>query len=110
MKKFINLDPNSRTDADETSFFLRELEYVKSKTYDIVFPELKARKVIPVSFEAGPGAESITYRQFDQAGVAKIIANYGADLPRADVLGREFTSKIKSLGASYGWTVQEIRS
>ena len=110
MKTFKSLDAQQRTDADETIFFLRELEHIKSKTYDIKFKELKARLVIPVSFEAGAGAESITYRQFDQVGVAKLIANYAHDLPRADVLGREFTSKVKSLGASYGWNVQEVRA
>ena len=102
--KFLNLD------ADESIFFARELESVKSKSYDVLYPELKARKLIPVSFEAGPGAESITYQQYDQVGIAKIIAKYGDDLPRADVKGKEFNSPIKSLGASYGYSLQEIRN
>ena len=107
---FKNLDAGQRYDGDETAFFLRELEFIKGRTFDIIYPELKARTLIPVSFEAGPGAESITYRQFSQVGIAKLIANYAQDLPRSDVLGKEFTSVIKSLGASYGWTVQEIRA
>ncbi len=49
-------------DSAETAFFARELEYIKSKSYDIEFPPLKAIKLIPVSTEAGPGAESITYQ------------------------------------------------
>lgn len=97
-------------DADESIFFARELEFVKTKTFDILFPELKARDLIPVSFEAGPGAESITYQQFNQVGLAKIISNYADDLPRADVAGKEFTSPIKSLATSYGWNLQEIRA
>lgn len=103
-KKYENLD------ADESIFFSRELEHIKAKTFDIKFPELKARQLLPVSFEAGPGAESITYRQFDQVGVAKLIANYADDLPRADVAAKEFTAPVKSLGASYGWNFQEVRS
>lgn len=110
MKTFKNLDVNSRQDADETAFFLRELEHVKAKSYDVRYPELKARQIIPVSFEAGPAAESITYRQYSQAGLAKIIANYSQDLPRADVLGKEFISPVKPLGSSYGYNVQEIRA
>lgn len=97
-------------DANETMFFARELEFIKAKTYDVQYPELKATTLIPVSNEAGPGAESITYQQFDQLGIAKIIANYADDLPRADVKGREFTSPIRSVGASYGYSVQEIRA
>jgi hypothetical protein len=99
-----------RLDAAETAFFNRELESIKSKTYDVKYPELKIRRLVPVSFEAGPGAESIVYQQYDQVGMAKIIAAYGDDLPRSDIVGREFTARVKSLGASYGYNVQEIRS
>jgi len=97
-------------DADESIFFLRQLEKVKSKTYDIKRVRLKVRELIPVSFEAGPGADSITYEQFDQVGIAKVVSDYARDFPRADVKAKEFTSKIRSLGASYGYSVQEIRS
>jgi hypothetical protein len=97
-------------DANESAFFSRELEFVKAKTYDIKYPALKATSLIPVSMDAGPGAESITYQQFDQVGIMKIISNYADDLPRSDVFGTEFTSKVKSLGGSYGYNIQEIRN
>jgi hypothetical protein len=97
-------------DANESMFFARELEAIKARTYDILYPELKMLRLVPISFDAGPGAETITYRQYDSVGVMKIIANYADDLPRADVTGKEFTSKVKSLGGSYGYNVQEIRA
>lgn len=97
-------------DANESAFFARELEFVKSRSYDKRYPEYKAIRLIPVSTEAGPGAESITYRQFDTVGLMKLIANYADDLPRADVIGKEFTSPVRSLGGSYGYNLQEIRN
>jgi len=97
-------------DANESIFFARELELIKSRSYDILYPELKATRLIPVSTEAGSGAESITYQQYDSVGVMKIIADYADDLPRADVKGKEFTSVVRSLGGSYGYSVQEIRA
>lgn len=97
-------------DANESMFFARELEAIKARTYDILYPELKMLRLVPISFDAGPGAESITYRQYDSVGVMKIIANYADDLPRADVTGKEFTSQVKSLGGAYGYNVQEIRA
>lgn len=97
-------------DADESIFFLRQLESLKSSSYDIKYGTLKIRDLVPLSFEASPGAESITYEQFEQVGMAKIVANYATDFPRADVAGKEFTSRIKSIGASYGYNVQEVRS
>jgi len=97
-------------DANESAFFARELEHVKTKTYDIKYANLKAFQMVPVSTEAGPTAESITYEQYDARGVAKIIADYSDDLPRADVVAKEFTSPVKSIGNSYGYSIQEIRA
>lgn len=96
-------------DANESAFFARELEFVKARSFDIKYPQFKSTTHIPVSTEAGPGASTITYQQFNQVGIAKIIANYADDLPRADVFGKEFTAKVRSIGGSYGYNVQEIR-
>jgi len=97
-------------DANESAFFARELEFVKSKTYDIKYPNLKATKLIPMSMDAGAGADTITYQQLNSAGIAKIIANYADDLPRADVFGKEFTSNVRTIGMAYGYNRQEIRA
>lgn len=97
-------------DANESLFFARQLEYVKSKTYDIVRAALNALRLMPVSTEIPEGATTHTYRQYDTVGMAKVIANYADDLPRADVTGKEFTSIIRSIGNAYGYNVQEIRS
>lgn len=97
-------------DADESIFFARELEHVKSKSYDKKYSQLKARTLFPVSMDAGPGAETITYEQYDAVGIAKVISSYADDLPRADVKGKQFSSSVKSLGASFGYSVQEIRA
>lgn len=104
MTKYHNLD------SAETIFFDRELEARKSKTYDVVKAPLKAFELIPVSTEAGAGAETIAYEQYDEVGVAKIIANYADDLPRADVKGKEFFARVKSVGNSYGYSLQEVRA
>ena len=99
-----------RLDAAEQIFFGRQLEHVKAKTYDILYPELLAPKLFPVSYEAGAGADTIKYEQFDMVGMAKIIASYANDLPRCDVKGKEFIANVKSLGASYGYNIQEVRA
>jgi hypothetical protein len=99
-----------RLDADQTAFFGRELEHIKAKSYDVRYAELKARMLIPVSSEAGPGAESITYYQYDMFGIAKIAGSYAKDLPRADVRGKKFTVPVESLVSSYGYTLQDIRA
>jgi hypothetical protein len=104
------IEASGRFDANESVFFARQLEYVKGKTYDIKRANLSALTLMPVSTEIPEGATTHTYRQFDSVGMAKVIANYANDLPRADVVGKEFTSVIRSIGNSYGYNVQEIRS
>lgn len=98
-----------RLDANETAFFARQLEYVKAQTYDVQYPQLRATALIPVSTEAGPGAETITYRGYDSVGVCKLIASYADDLPRADVYASESTRAIKSFGTSYAYSIMDIR-
>jgi hypothetical protein len=99
-----------RLDAGESAFFSRQLEHIQAQTYDIKFASLDARKFIPVNNSVHNGAVEYTYRQYTMYGMAKIISNYADDLPRADVKGEEFTSKIRSLGDSYGYSVQDMRS
>lgn len=100
---------NIRLDAGETAALAKQLEHVYSKTYDVKHAELKARRFIPIDTSVDPAAESFTYRQWNMFGMAKLIANYADDLPRVDALAKEFQAPIKSLGASYGYSFQDMR-
>lgn len=108
------LKKNWRNDGIGTEsasvFFARELDYVKAQTYDIVHPEMTALSLFPVSNEVPEGAESFTYYSYDRTGLATIINNYATDLPRADVKGKPVTGYVKSIGDSYGYSVQELRA
>ena len=95
---------------DVSAFFARELDYVKAKSYDKLYPQFTALNTFPISTEADPGAETVTYYTYDREGFAKIIDNYSDDLPRADVNGKPNIAQVKSLGASYGYSAQEIRA
>lgn len=91
-------------------FFARELDQVKSKTYDKQYPELSALAHFPITSEVNEGAETTTYYSYDITGMAEIINNYATDLPRVDVKGESHTANIKSIGDSYGYNVQEMRA
>lgn len=97
-------------DAAENAFLERELQFVKAKVYERRYPEFKARRLIPVSHEVPSGAETIAYDEFDGVGVARILASYADDLPRADVVAKRVTSPIRGIGTSYGYNLQEIRA
>ena len=97
-------------DANETLFLERQLEEIEAKLYEYKQRELKYREYIPVSNRDNPGAESITYRMITMVGMAKIIANYADDLPRADATTQEYTQRVKSIGTSFGYSKQEVRA
>lgn len=95
---------------DASVFFARELDAVKAQSYDVEYPELTALSLFPISSETDPGAETVVYYTYDRTGVANIIDNYSTDLPRADVTGKPSYAQVKSLGASYGYSAQEMRA
>lgn len=106
----LGLGDDIRNDAKFGANLERELEHVRAQTYDVVYPEMKARQLIPVDSSVDPGAATVTYRQWDTYGAAKIIQDYADDLPMVDALVEEFTHKIKSVGASYGYSIQDLRA
>lgn len=96
---------------DEVGLFLaRELESILARTFETEYADIKYSQILPISTEVGSGAESFTYRIFDAQGSMKIIADKGSDLPRADVLRKEVTHPVRSLGASFAYTIQETRA
>jgi hypothetical protein len=95
---------------DASVFFARELDFIKSETYDVLYPEFTAIKLFPFSSEVDPGAQTITFYAYDKSGFAKIIQNYATDLPRADVKGTPQTARIYGIGDSFGYSVDEMRA
>lgn len=95
---------------DASVFFARELDFIKSQSYDVEYAEMTALSIFPMSSEVDPGAETITSYSYDKTGMAKLISNYATDLPRADVMGKPTTAIIKSIGDSYGYSIQEMRA
>lgn len=95
---------------DASVFFARELDYIKSKSYDKIYPEFTALNHFPITHEVPEGAETTTYYSYEKTGFAEIISNYATDLPRADVKGEPTTAMVKSIGASYGYSVQDMRA
>lgn len=95
---------------DAGVFLARELEKVLNRVFEVEYADIKYSALIPISTEVGPGAESFSYRIFDKQGSMKVIADKGSDLPRTDVLRKEVTHPVRSLGGSFGYTIHEVRA
>jgi hypothetical protein len=97
-------------DAAENVFFQRELEMILREQFDIKYAVLKGKQFVPVDNSIDPGAESVTWRQFDMAGKAKRIKDHSADLPLVNAQGKEFTSPMVSYGDAFEYTLDELRA
>ena len=99
-----------RVDSGEFAGFSRAAEFFYSQTYDAIYPQYKGRQLLPLNTSVPAGAEFHTWRQFDRAGEAMIVRDYSRDFPSVDLSGQEFRNNIVSLGASYHYGMQEMRT
>lgn len=96
---------------DEAGLFLeRQLEFIRPQVFEVQYADIKYPTVLPVTSEAGPGAQTFTYRIMDATGEFRLIADAADDLPRADISQTEKSINIRSFGGSFGYTVQELRA
>lgn len=98
----------SRQDTAESVMFARQLEHVKAKVFDILYPELKGRMMVPVQGDAPAGARTITDTTFDRVGRAKVGAPGAVDAPRIDVFGVQDSRPVKLITCSVGWHIMDI--
>lgn len=96
-------------DANETVAFSRQLEWISSQAYEILYGELKARTFLPVNNSIDQTAEFHTYYQYDRFGAAEIVHVHANDFPSVEVNGTKTTSGIVDIGASYQYSLDELR-
>ncbi len=98
-----------RLDASESVFFRRQLEVIAPRAYDTVYPEFVGRQVVPTIGGLPEWTKVFLYRGYTMFGSAKVIGDYADDLPRADVAGNEVAQLVKTIGASFGYSREEMQ-
>jgi len=117
--RFVNRTPVRRRDAGitqfthldagENIFLLRQIEFIQTRSYDVKFPLLYARKFIPINNQVDRAAATYTYHSYTQVGMAALIASYADKLPQNDVFVTETSIQIKTAANGYHYSVLEIR-
>ena len=101
----------SRMDDVTLSVFVEnELKVIVPQMYDRLFPELDARKHIPIGTNVAAGAMAWAYDSADKRGKAKFLGANATDMPRADVSKKRQTFPIRTIVSSYGWSIEEIEA
>lgn len=91
-------------------FFARQLESVIAEVFEVQYPEFKYANFIPARSGVDAGAEAWTYRIYDVTGEATFIDDMAGDLPEVGLVGAEAIKPIRSIGASFGWSIQDVRA
>jgi hypothetical protein len=99
-----------RADAGETAFIGRQLEYMRKRTYDVVYAESKALKFLPMANDIPDGARTFNAQQWDMTGMAKIISNFADDLPRVSLLAAERPMPVKTVGNAYDYSIEDVKA
>lgn len=93
-----------RLDANETAILDLQLEQMRARVVEVLRPEYKARRLIPVTSEMDPGSESWAYAVWDRAGMAKVVANYSDDIPKVAVMAKKFSFTQETIALGYEWS------
>jgi hypothetical protein len=104
------LQSQGHFDAAEAMFFVRELEQLLVEQFNVLYAERKGKQFVPIDNQVDPGAESVTYTQFDFLGKAKAISDFADDIPLVNTKGAAYTQKMQSYGSAFGYSVQELRA
>jgi len=103
------LADGNRFDANETAFVEREMTQIRTKLQEAIYAELKAVQFIPIATDIAPDAPQYVWYVLDHVGEAKIISNGAEDLPRVDVSKTERYGVVRTVGASFGYELFEMR-
>jgi hypothetical protein len=97
-----------KLDAGQTAVLARQLEYIDTAIYETKYAALKGRTFVPLDTSVPAGAQTVTYRMWDYYGLAKVVANYADDIPLVDAVGKEFTSRIKTIADGYIYSIEDL--
>lgn len=109
LQAFAARNSEHRFDANETMWTERQATQVRSKLFEVVYPEFKALSLVPLATDIAAEPGPYVYNVLDMVGEARVIASGADDLPRVDVSVSERSGKVVPIGASYGWDVFELR-
>lgn len=112
MKKLVKITDATADhfDASETLFLREQITNIRRNVIQHVYSDVKARSLIPLKRDTNSGAEFVEFKVLKRIGNAKIVANFAKDFPAVQMVGSAHIGRVKSLGNSFGYSVQEVRN
>ncbi|ADG20388.1 Protein of unknown function DUF2184 [Paraburkholderia atlantica] len=92
------------------SFLTSQLEYLETQVYEVKREPLDYEALIPISTDAGPHVNAVTFRMREFAGRGKRHSGQGGDVPRVDVFYDEKSIPVVGSAIGYAYTFAELRT
>ncbi|HHT2055166.1 TPA: major capsid family protein [Citrobacter freundii] len=99
--------PNLNTD-EQGLIFARDLISMSNDVYMEEMPAPVALTMFAQEPGINEGAKWAGYRMYSAAGMAKIMAAFGTDMPMMSAKGREFFALMYDIGLGYGYTYSDV--
>ena len=106
--KYIESSSAGKFKQDDALFIAQELNYIRARALEVEHSPLNSFRVFPQDTDVPPGAETALQLVYDSVGMAKIVADYGDDLPRAEAVATTIPAKVYTVGDSYGYNYVEL--
>lgn len=110
MKHKLSAAVTAHFDSATTVFLERDLTSVDPKKYMELFEGLRAMDFVPPIENIAPYDRTYEYSMWSITGEAATYGDNARDLPRVGVTRKPFNRRISPIGASYGWTIDDIRA
>lgn len=94
-------------DANESVIAARALIKFANTIYEERMTGFQIFELLNVT-SAGTGYEAIGYVMSKMYGDAAIIDTETENLPKSDVSDAEFLEKVRTIGTSFGWTLEDV--
>ena len=106
--KYIENSSAGKFKQDDALFIAQELNYIRSRALEVEHSPLNSFRVFPQETDVPAGAETALQLVYDSVGMAKIVSDYGDDLPRAEAVATTIPAKVYTVGDSYGYNYVEL--
>lgn len=97
-------------DDKYAAFLEQQLQDVEAKMYRVQYPDLRARKFIPLKSDVSEAAETFAYWVWDVFGEAIWAANYANGIPTQAVRGEKIVGKVEGILSGYAYSTQDLRA
>ena len=106
--KYIENSSAGKFKQDDALFIAQELNYIRARALEVEHSPLNSFRVFPQETDVPAGAETALTMVYDTVGMAKIVADYGDDLPRTEAIAETIPSKVYTVADSYGYNYVEL--